>query len=169
MKQVIAKVITNEQILPGLRRSGARTILSSQIIWLSCPEIAGEAKPGQFVMVRCGEECILPRPFSIHQVNDDGIALFFAVWEDGRGTIWLSQRERGDSVELFGPLGNGFSIYPDSPNLLLVAGGTGIAPLYFLAQETLAQGYSVKLLLGAQTAAQLYPGRFKSIFDAFRT
>ena len=166
MKQVSAKVINNEQILKELERRHARNILHSSIIWLRCPDIAREAQPGQFVMVRCGEECILPRPFSIHQVNDDCIALFFGVWDDGKGTGWLSQRHIGDTIYLLGPLGNCFSIHSTSHNLLLVAGGIGIAPLRFLADQSLKQGYSVTLLLGASGASkpsgapnpsQLYP------------
>ncbi len=158
MKQVTAIVISNSEILPGAARRDARTILSNQLIWLKCPEVAREAKPGQFVMVRCGGECILPRPFSIHQINKEGdMALFFAVWEDGKGTRWLSHRCVNDEVELIGPLGNGFSIYPTSHNLLLVAGGIGVAPLCFLAQHALKQECSVTLLLGASTATQLYP------------
>ena len=155
MKQVAAKVIKNEQILKELERRQdidrprPRDIAGSWLIWLRCPEISREARPGQFIMVRCGEELILPRPFSIHQVNDDGMALFYAVWEDGKGTGWLSQRKAGDKVEIFGPLGNSFSIYPTSQKLLLVAGGIGISPLYFLAEQARDNGYSVKLLRGA--------------------
>ncbi|MFC1989926.1 dihydroorotate dehydrogenase electron transfer subunit [Chloroflexota bacterium] len=156
MKQVTATVISSQKILPGLERHHARNVLGSQLIWLHCPEIAREAKPGQFVMVSCGEECILPRPFSIHQVNNDGIALFFNVWEDGKGTAWLSQRKKGGTVPLFGPLGNGFSIHPTSKNLLLVAGGIGIAPLCFLARKALHQGHSVTLLYGTVNKDQ-YP------------
>ena len=158
MKQVTAKVIKNEQTLLGLqrphagtfKRPDARNILGSRIIWLSCPEIVWEAKPGQFVMVCCRGGCLLPRPFSIHQVNDKGdMALWFAVWKGGKGTIWLSRCQEGDTVELFGPLGNGFSVHPASHKLLLVAGGIGIAPLYFLAQQALNHGHKVKLLRGA--------------------
>ncbi|MFC2002870.1 dihydroorotate dehydrogenase electron transfer subunit [Chloroflexota bacterium] len=156
MNQVFASVISNCAILPEFKRPGARHIISSQLIWLNCPEIAREAKPGQFVMVRCGEECLLRRPLSIHQVNDDSIAFFFGVWADGKGTEWLAQRRKGDKLDLLGPLGNGYSMYPAYRNLLLVAGGLGIAPLYFLAQEALRKGCSVTLLLGALTAAQLY-------------
>jgi len=157
MKQLSARVISNEAILPYMARSNARTIISSHIIWLKCPEIAREAQPGQFIMASCGGECILRRPFSIHQVNSDDIALFFSVWEDGKGTGWLSQRKPGDSIDLLGPLGNGYSIYPGSRHLLLVAGGIGIAPLCFLAQAASKAGYAVKLLAGARTEAQLYP------------
>ena len=173
MRQVSARVTSNEQILKelerckGPERPHVRNIAGSWIIWLSCPEIAREAQPGQFVMVCCGGECILPRPFSIHQVNDEGdIALFFAVWEDGKGTKWLSQRQIGDTIDLFGPLGNGYFIQPASRNLLLLAGGIGIAPLHFLTNQALNQGYSVRLLLGASgeskpsgepNPSQLYP------------
>lgn len=156
MKQVVAPVIDNHRILPGITHRSGQNILSVQLIWLNCPEIAQEAKPGQFVMVRCGEDCVLPRPFSIHQVNDEGIALFFNVWADGKGTGWLSQRQTGDTVGLFGPLGNGYSIHPASHNLLLVAGGIGIASLYFLAQEALSKGCSVTLLRGTPTK-HFYP------------
>ena len=74
--------------------------------------------------------------------------LYFAVLEGGSGTDWLSNREVGDSIELLGPLGNGFSIHSNSHSLLLVAGGMGIAPLYFLADEALKKGCSVTLLYG---------------------
>ncbi len=158
MNQVAAEITKNNQVLESLFRTHRRNLTGSHIIWLRCPEIAREARPGQFVMVRCGEECLLPRPFSIHQVNDqDGMALFFGVWEDGRGTHWLSQRQVGDKIDLLGPLGNGFSIHPTSHNLLLVAGGIGIAPLYSLAQNAISKGCSVTILSGASTASQLYP------------
>jgi dihydroorotate dehydrogenase electron transfer subunit len=168
LKQVSAELMVNpRQVLGGLFRTRGRNILGSWIIWLRCPEIAREARPGQFVMVRCGEECILPRPFSIHQIDDKGgMALFFSAWEDGKGTNWLSRRQKGDRVDLLGPLGNGYAIYPASRNLLLVAGGIGIAPLRFLADQALGQEFSVKLLLGASgefkasgepNSPQLYP------------
>ncbi len=144
MKQVTAAVIANRQVMPG-----------THLIWLSCPQL-DQAEPGQFVMLRCEEECVLPRPLSIHQLADGAkLALLFSVV--GKGTRWLAQRQVGDRVELVGPLGNGYSIHPESHQLLLVAGGVGIAPLAALASSASKQGYSVKILLGAQTSSQLYP------------
>ncbi len=150
MKLVSAEVIENEQVLWGLERRHGRNISGGWIIWLRCPEIAREAQPGQFVMVLCGDECTLPRPFSIHRVSDRGdIALLYAVWEDGKGTGWLSRRDKGGTVTLFGPLGNGFAVPPEARNLLLVAGGIGIAPLLFLAEQAKSRGCGVRLLRGA--------------------
>ena len=118
----------------------------SHLIWLEAPSIASEASPGQFIMVRCGENTSVPRPLSVHRRNDSEIALLFSVV--GKGTEWLSRCKAGNRLDIFGPLGNGFSVSPDSHNLLLVAGGMGIAPLLFLAEDTLKQGVSVRLLYG---------------------
>ena len=125
------------------------------LIRLDSPPIASQAQPGQFVMVRCGEDTLLRRPLSVHQADGGEMALLLTIV--GKGTRWLSQCQAGDNLALLGPLGNGYSVHPGSHNLLLVAGGIGIAPLRFLAQHALNRGCSVTLLLGASTAAQLYP------------
>ena len=126
------------------------------LIWLESPQIAFTAQPGQFAMVRCGEETLLRRPLSIHQLAD-GSKLAFLFNVVGKGTHWLAQCQVGDNIDLLGPLGNGYSIHSESHKLLLLAGGIGIAPLCFLAQQALKQGCSVRLLLGASTATHLYP------------
>ncbi len=147
MKQVTASVISNNEVMPGVH-----------LIWLESPPIASTAQPGQFVMVCCGEgfEHPLRRPLSIHQLADSTkLAFLFNVV--GKGTSWLAQCQAGNNIDLLGALGNGYSIHPESHKLLLLAGGIGIAPLRFLAQQALNQGCSVRLLLGTSTATQLYP------------
>jgi dihydroorotate dehydrogenase electron transfer subunit len=147
MKQLTAPVISNRELMPQVH-----------LLWLEAPEIAVVARPGQFLMVRCGDsdDPLLRRPLSIHQVTEAGqIALLFDVV--GRGTLLLSRHQQGDSLDLLGPLGNGFSIRPGSHRLLLVAGGVGVAPLLFLAVRALDQGCLVTLLMGAQNASLLYP------------
>lgn len=147
MKQIDASVISNREALPGVF-----------LLWLDAKQIAAEAKPGQFVMVGCGGDTILPRPFSIHQIDSSKVALLIAAV--GKGSEWLSKRQVGDSVNIFGPLGNGFSISVGSKNLLLVAGGIGISPLLFLADRARSEGYSVKGIRGANAASQLLPNEF---------
>ena len=146
--QVKARVKSISELMPGTR-----------LVWLDAPPIADLARPGQFVMVRCAEDHdpLLRRPLSIHKTDDSGgVALLFEVV--GRGTLWLSQRAPGDSVDLMGPLGNGFVVKPDAKNLLLVAGGIGIAPLAFVAEDASRLGKKVTLLQGAaQGASLLYP------------
>jgi dihydroorotate dehydrogenase electron transfer subunit len=145
--QVKARIKSNSGLMPGTR-----------LVWLDAPEIAKSAKAGQFVMVRCAEDHdpLLRRPLSIHKVDrTGGVALLFEVV--GRGTLWLSERAPGDLVDLVGPLGNGFSVHRDAKSLLLVAGGIGIAPLAFLAQEASRLDKRVTMLQGAQVATLLCP------------
>jgi dihydroorotate dehydrogenase electron transfer subunit len=141
----IAKVTASNQPMKG-----------AHLLWLEAPQIANQAKPGQFVMVRCGEsdEHPLRRPFSIHQREGSRIALLFNIV--GGGTQWLAQRKSGDKLDLLGPLGNGFSISPGSKKLLMMAGGIGIAPMVFLIEEAVKRGLSPTLLYGTASAAQLY-------------
>jgi dihydroorotate dehydrogenase electron transfer subunit len=144
--QELASVITN-----------AEPMAQAYLLWLEAPKIAEEARPGQFVMVRCGDDYQLRRPLSIHQWEGDKIALLFQVV--GGGTQWLSRLKPGDRLDLLGPLGNGFSIDHDSKRLLMIAGGIGIAPLRLLADGAVRRGLSVTLLYGTPTAAQLYPSK----------
>jgi dihydroorotate dehydrogenase electron transfer subunit len=144
MKQVKAPIVSTLEIMP-----------QTYLFRLSAPEIAAAARPGQFVMVRCGKETILPRPFSIHSVEGGEIVLLFSVV--GKGTGWLAQLNKGDSLDIFGPLGNGYTIYPKSKNLLLVAGGMGIAPLRFLADVAAGEGKKVIIIQGASSADCLLP------------
>ncbi len=144
MKQVVAPVISNSEVMPGV-----------YLIWLESPQIASLAQPGQFVMVRCGEGTLLRRPLSVHQVDGGKTALLFAIV--GKGTNWLSQRQIGDTVDIFGPLGNGFTL-PNTPQeILLVAGGIGIASLRFLAEEANRQGNRVTLFMGVPRRSKLLP------------
>ncbi len=141
----IAKVTANTAPMTG-----------AHLLWLEAPKIAQEARPGQFVMVRCGEKDEFPlrRPLSIHLLVGNEIALLFNIV--GGGTQWLSQCKEGDKLDLLGPLGNGFSISPPSKNLLIIAGGIGIAPLIFLAKTATERGLAVKILYGVANAAELY-------------
>jgi len=152
MHQIIAPVISSEEIIPG-------TFLT----WVEAPQIAAETNPGQFVTVRCseGSNPLLRRPLSIHRMSNEKLALLFAVV--GQGTEWLASRQKGDQLDLLGPLGNGFAVNPNSRNLLLVAGGIGVAPLIGLAEKATSKGLAVKLLMGAANATCLYPLRDEKI------
>jgi dihydroorotate dehydrogenase electron transfer subunit len=122
------------------------------LLVLEAAEIATGARPGQFVMVRCGDHS-LRRPLSIHAAGDGRLALLFRV--AGGGTAWLADLGVGATVSLTGPLGNGYSLPAPEERSLLVAGGMGIAPLSFLATQ-LAGSAAVTLAYGARCAEELY-------------
>jgi dihydroorotate dehydrogenase electron transfer subunit len=154
LKLTTAMVIESQVVSPDMHP--AHGAASSHLLWLECPEIASESRPGQFVMVGCGPEFLLRRPLSIHRIHYDNIALFFLAWED-RGTAWLARRKAKDKVSLLGPLGNGFALRPEAGHILLAAGGMGIAPLACLAETASKQGKRVSLLMGTRYTDQLLP------------
>jgi dihydroorotate dehydrogenase electron transfer subunit len=131
------------------------------LMWLSCPPVAKGASPGRFLMLHCGDayDPLLPRPMSFHRFRQAEGERLFAILYDvrGRGTALLSAFKAGDQLSVFGPLGRGYSISAHTENLLLVAGGLGIAALIALADEAIAASRSVTLLQGARSAQHLYP------------
>jgi dihydroorotate dehydrogenase electron transfer subunit len=135
--------------------SAIEAVKGAYLFRLETPEIAAAARPGQFIMVRCGDETVLPRPFSIHSAGEGQISLLIGVV--GKGTDWLSRKKQGDALEIFGPLGNGYRLEEKANNILLVAGGLGIAPLRFLTERAAAAGKQVTILNGARNAASLIP------------
>ncbi len=147
-KQTLCAVASNVEVMPGIH-----------LMWIEAPDIACSVLPGQFITVRCGD-FTLRRPLSIHQVSSREIALLFKV--AGKGTLWLSGRQTGERIDILGPLGKGFSIEPGARNLLLVAGGIGIAPLVFLMQYASSQ-HQITLIHGASNAAQLHTSAMPEI------
>ncbi|HZP26640.1 MAG TPA: dihydroorotate dehydrogenase electron transfer subunit [Dehalococcoidia bacterium] len=149
-----------------MRLERARVISQEEVaqdtflMWLDCPAMAG-GSAGRFLMLHCGDgaDPLLPRPMSYHRFREAAGQRQFAILYDvrGRGTEWLSRRHSGDEIEGFGPLGKGAKLRPQTRNLLLVAGGLGIAALPPLMDETIAAGGAVTLLQGARSAAKLLP------------
>ena len=153
--------------MSGLKLERARIVSQEELyedthlMWLSCPAVTRGAAAGRFLMIHCADSLdpLLPRPMSFHRFRDGGGERQFAILYDvrGRGTAWLSERKAGDTLTVFGPLGRGFELDAGSENILLVAGGLGIAALVVLADDAVATGQSVTLLQGARTASKLCP------------
>jgi dihydroorotate dehydrogenase electron transfer subunit len=124
------------------------------LLKILAPEIAQEAKPGNFVMVRVSPsfDPLLRRPFGILQSEPPYIWLYFQV--NGRGTSLLKDHQSGDRLDILGPLGNAFPQLPGK-KILLIAGGRGIVPLFSYA-KTYAGQQPLVLLYGGRSAADLH-------------
>ncbi|GAG95571.1 unnamed protein product, partial [marine sediment metagenome] len=157
MYQVIAEVLSNKNI----------TLNYFKII-LNAPEICQDAQPGQFVHIKvtAGSAFLLRRPFSIHNTEDEKLEILYQVV--GKGTDLLSKKEKSEKLDLLGPLGQGFELKENFGKVILVAGGIGVAPLYFLAKRLLnhdskisgqtppkSRRPKITLFLGAQTRKQI--------------
>ena len=106
---------------------------------LEAPQIVAAAQPGQFVHVKVPtlEMSALRRPFSIFNAEEGKLELLYKTV--GRGTAALNAAKVGETLEVMGPLGHGFPM-TCSGTPLLVGGGFGVAPLYFLARMLLKNG-----------------------------
>ena len=100
---------------------------------LFLPEIAEAAAPGQFVHLRCGEKP-LRRPISICAIDRANGARRLVFEVRGEGTAWLAARKAGETLDVLGPLGNGFSLPEEREGILLIGGGIGTPPLLGVAQ-----------------------------------
>ncbi len=107
-----------------------------------------EAEPGQFVQVRCdGPGLILRRPYSIYGLHGNSISLL--VREVGAGSTWLCAQETGHEIDLLGPLGRGFTLHRKGLQAL-IAGGTGIATIRFLASRLKGLGEDAVVFWGLE-------------------
>ena len=118
---------------------------------LKAPEIAQDALSGQFIHIKCSKNNypLLRRPLSIHRIDKEKGEIFILFQIMGEGTKLLAGRTIGDDLDIMGPIGNGFNIYPESRKIMIVGGGIGVAPLLALCEESIRQGKEVRVLIGA--------------------
>lgn len=104
-------------------------------MWIETKEIAEHAKAGQFISLYCKEGGrLLPRPISICEIDKGRKALRVVYRIAGEGTKEFSRMVAGDSIEILGPLGNGFGD-TDKKKAFLIGGGIGIPPMLELAKQ----------------------------------
>lgn len=118
---------------------------------LSFPKGAKEARPGQFIAMYCEDGTkLLPRPISICGIDAEAGTLRVVYRIAGEGTRLFSQMKAGDSLEVMGPLGNGFTM--KDKKAIIVGGGIGIPPMLELTKQldcekTVVLGYRDELFL----------------------
>ena len=109
--------------------------------------------PGQFVNIAL-EGKYLRRPISVCDCDEGTLTLIYKVV--GEGTEQMSRLEAGAELDLLTGLGNGFSTNNNARRPLLVGGGVGVPPLYGLARRLLAEGKPVEVVLGFNTASEVF-------------
>ena len=129
-------------------------------IWrmeIKAPRIAAAAAPGQFVNVRLNEldQPLLRRPISLHGIDAANgiISLLYLVV--GKGTAMMTRLENGETVDLLGPLGHGFSTGFHGRRAVMVAGGIGSAPFYPLMEVLREKNRDITMIYGARDEESL--------------
>lgn len=129
---------------------------------LKAGEIASQAVAGQFVSVYSNDGSrMLPRPISLCGIDKEAGTLRLVYRIAGKGTNEFSKLQAGDTVDILGPLGNGFM--KESGKAILIGGGIGIPPMLQLAKEldcekSVVLGYMDEIFLNEEFEpyAQVY-------------
>jgi len=140
MKQIICKIKENNKIAANTYK-----------MVLKMDEMS-ELKPGQFVNVKL-EPFFLRRPISICDVREDELTLIYKAV--GEGTKKMAELKEG-SLDLLVGLGNGYDLSKSGERPLLIGGGVGVPPLYYLAKELRKQGKDVSVILGFNKKDEIF-------------
>lgn len=149
MKKAYLTVCANQQIADRVYQM----VLKGELV-------QGFTVPGQFLHLKVSEAVtpLLRRPISIADVNLEKNEVTIIYRVDGEGTRLLSLKQKGDLVDVLGPLGNGFPVDEVQPGktALLVGGGVGVPPLQELSKRLKEKGVKVIHVLGFQSAKDVF-------------
>ena len=148
-KKGIYKILANEPLTATVWRM----VLGGDTQWITAP--------GQFVDIAL-EGRYLRRPISVCDYDATTLTLIYKVV--GEGTAQMSRMAAGGELDLLTGLGNGFDVHNAAQRPLLVGGGVGVPPLYNLAKVLLAAGKRVGVVLGFNTADEVfYADEFRAL------
>ena len=149
MKQGIFEFIENTALTESVFRMRLRG------------DTAAVTAAGQFVNILL-DGLYLRRPISVCEVADDVLTIVYKVV--GKGTEKMSCMTAGEKLDVLTGLGNGYDLTVSGDKPVLLGGGVGVPPMYELAKRLIAEGKQVKVILGFNTAAELfYEEEFKAL------
>ena len=149
MRQSYFKILENT----ALTESVYRMVLAGDISDITCP--------GQFVNIML-DGLFLRRPISVCDAEGGRLTLVYKVV--GKGTEKMSRMAAGEELDILTGLGNGYDLSVSGDSALLIGGGVGVPPLYMLAKRLIAEGKRVRVILGFNTAAEVfYEDEFRAL------
>lgn len=109
--------------------------------------------PGQFVNIQLTGK-FLRRPISVCDYDGETLTIVYKVV--GKGTEQMASMTAGETLDILTGLGNGYDLAPAGDRPVLLGGGVGVPPLYHLAKRLLALGKEVTVVLGFNTASEIF-------------
>ena len=139
------RIASNEKLSPRFYR-----------LCLEAPAIVKNIQPGQFIHIKVSDhlEPFFRRPFSVYRAKKH-VEIFYEPI--GRGTAMLAHKKPGEWLDVLGPLGNKFSDPPAGiKQVVMIAGGIGIAPFLLLSDKLKGKKYELILLYGGRSKEHVY-------------
>lgn len=141
MKQGIFETVENEPI--------AENVFMMKL----CGDTSAITRPGQFVNIRL-DGFYLRRPISVCDVSENTLTIIYKTV--GEGTKLMSRMKNREKLDILSGLGNGYDISRSREKPLLVGGGVGVPPLYYLAKQLIAAGKDVAVILGFNKKSEVF-------------
>ncbi len=116
-------------------------------------DVSAVCRPGQFINLKL-DGFYLRRPISVYDKEADALRIIYKVV--GEGTAAMAAYQPGRRLSCLLGLGNGYDLSCAGPAPLLIGGGAGIPPLYWLAKELIGQGAAPQAVLGFNTASERF-------------
>lgn len=149
MKQVILTVAENVPLTDTVYRMRLQG------------DVCSVTAAGQFVNIKLAGR-YLRRPISVCNLSGNTLTIIYKTV--GEGTRQMSRMTVGESLDVLTGLGNGYDLTSAGEHPLLLGGGVGVPPLYWLAKRLIAAGKSVSVVLGFNTQAEVfYEDEFRSL------
>ena len=108
---------------------------------------------GQFVNIAL-EGKFLRRPISVCDYDNSTLTIIYKVV--GKGTAQMKEMAAGQQLDILTGLGNGYDLSCAGDSPVLLGGGVGVPPMYHLAKKLVAMGNSVSVILGFNTASEIF-------------
>ena len=149
MKQSIFTILSNE----ALTDSVYKMVLSG--------DTSAITNCGQFVNIQL-DGMFLRRPISVCDYDGNTLTIVYKVV--GKGTEAMSKMSAGTELDILTGLGNGYDLSLAGEKPVLLGGGVGVPPMYNLAKKLRAMGKEVTVILGFNTASEIfYEEEFKAL------
>lgn len=141
MKDVLFEIISNRELAPSVFRMDLKG------------DVSDITSPGQFINIKL-EGLYLRRPISVFDVSKEGLSIIYKVV--GKGTELLSCMQPGSMLWALSGLGNGYDTSVSGREPLLIGGGVGVPPLYYLAKSLISEGKKVTAVFGFNKAEEVF-------------
>ena len=141
MNQSIFEIKSNVCIAPDVYRM------------VLCGDTSNIAAAGQFINIQL-EGFYLRRPISVYDCDENAVTIIYKVV--GGGTEKMAAMNAGEKLDILTGLGNGFNLDICGDKVLLIGGGVGVPPMYYLAKKLIEKGKTVTMIMGFNKESEIF-------------
>ncbi len=141
MQQSLFEIVSNRKLVENVYEMVLRG------------DVSHITAPGQFINIKL-DGYFLRRPISVCNLEGDCVTIIYKTV--GRGTEYMAGLAAGAKLDILTGLGNGYDLEKCGENPVLIGGGAGVPPMYYLARRLIAAGKKPTAILGFNVQAEVF-------------